>query len=198
MAINFPGPYQLRIGYAVTPTGLALVPHVMQLNINLVGTPDGGTPFTSIDAVQADAGTVNLATYVDNWIDALKPCFSSTTQFGECQLWRYAPLSFDATFISSYGINEAGTAVSGAQPAGQVLFVYRTREGGVMKLSLMESTRAAGSPDYPPVGIAEWQTVDNFIRADTNCFLGRDTSYPETLTAVFPGQNEALFKKRYR
>lgn len=78
--------------------------------------------------------------------------------------------------------------------------MFRTKEGGTMRITLQEATQAVGSPvAYGDLGAVRQALVDYVeLVAEGAYFLGRDTSYPLAFTRMFPGQNEAIFKKRFR
>ncbi|HET8669986.1 MAG TPA: hypothetical protein VFM05_04985, partial [Candidatus Saccharimonadales bacterium] len=141
-----------------------------------------------------------LAAYCDAWVALLRPIYSSGAgnTIDLFELWKYAPESFDATFISSYAVGLAGTSGSTVVTAGQDIFVFRTGEGGVMKLNFMESVNVVGAPDTPPLASAALIAIYDFILGSGNAFIGRDGAMPFAMTARYPGTNEALFKRRLR
>ncbi len=199
MAIQYPGPYDLRMFYTCTVSGVPLN-HVQKLNIDVLDDPAPGTAFSLITVVQKDDGPNNLETYVDDWVVLLKAAYPSTSfAINRFELWKYTAESFDASFVSVYEIGETGTGGASIFPAGQYIMTFRTLEGGIMKLSFMEQVATAiGITDPPPVAQTGMQAIADFVVSDSNAFLARDTSYPFALIAGYPGQNEALFKKRYR
>lgn len=191
--INYPGPDELRIIYTVS--GLT---HTQRLNVDAVGSPAPGTLFNAIELVMAD-GTLQTAQAVtDAWVALLRPFFSTaTTDFVRAELWHYEPESFSADYVSAYDIALAGSSGGTYVPAGQVILTFRTTEGGVMKIALMESTVAAGISLTPPYGGINL-ALANYVIDENAPFLGRDTSYPFANIAYHPGQNEAVFKRRFR
>lgn len=198
MALNFPGPYEVRINYSVTVAGQTLQ-HQQRLNFKCNPVPTAGDPFNSIAVERADGTTQTLQTLVDNWITVLRPMYASgVSTFIDAEAWKYLPGTFEASYISSYAINLAGTSATGAVAAGQAIMTFRTLEGGIMKVSLMESSIAVGpSRSYTAMTSAE-QDIANAVFVAPQKFLGRDTSYPFSVLRLHPGTNEALFKKRYR
>lgn len=193
MAANFPGPYELRFVYTNPP-----LVHTQRLNIDLTTDPAPGTTFDLLEAVPRVGTGYNLELGVDNWIIVLRNLLHTTVTINYVELWKYEPESFDATFISAYDVGLAGLAAASPVPAGQMIWTFRTLEGGVLRINVMEAARAPGSPvSYPALAATEKALVD-FILADDNCFLGRDTSYPFAFMRLNPGQSEALFKRRYR
>lgn len=203
MALNFPGPFEARIFYTVSNTIGGPIQHVMKLNFtHPVGqTIAPGQSFGTIGVQIRQGIPVTLANAVDGLIAVLQPLYDvddSTFDFAEC--WEYEPGTFDATFISSYNIGLAGSnsAPGESIAAAQDIHVFRTQEGGIMKVNLMESKTGSTLPrSYAQLAPAHKTMVDYFL-SDNIWTLARDTSYPLAYKSQFPGQNEALFKRRYR
>lgn len=198
MALNYPGPYQVRIGYDSTPTGFSTLAHVLQLNVALQSDPAPGTAFDSITAITSGAGTRALDLAVDDLVSLIQPFYHTSSNISTAELWKYEPNSFEASFVSSYDISVNGTSGVVGRAASQVIFTFRSTEGGIMKMSFAETGFAAGSTDFPPFAQASWTALANHIIGTTNVWLARDTSYPFVAKAVHPGNNEAIFKKRFR
>jgi hypothetical protein len=198
MALNYPGPYEVRIFYTTTISSVVLT-HSQRLNIALVEPITPGTTFNLIGAVRADASPDNLQTVVDEWVALLRPLLSSSgSSIVLAELWKYTPGTFEAEFLSSYDINLAGTNAGATTLASQSVWTFRTAEGGILKINLMEGVVSQGAKTlYAAQGAASKALVD-YVIADDKVWLGRDTSYPFSHIAQFPGQNEALFKKRLR
>ena len=197
MALNFPGPYELRIQYIVSVSGVPLS-HEQRLNLDLVGSPAPGTLFPDIDVVLNGQPAIALDTYVDAWVALLQPFFHTSATITLAELWQYTPLSFEASYVSTYDISTAGTSTAAPEPAGQLIWSFRTIEGGTMKISLMEASRPAGVSRQYALMITEEQALSDFITGVGNGFLARDTSFPFAVVAIHPGRNEAVFRKRFR
>lgn len=192
--INYPGPYEVRMFYTVNT-----IQHVQRLNVRVDGTPAPGTAMADIDFLRRDNLTYTATDEIEDWADLIKPLLSSassTIDFAE--LWKYEPGTFNAEFISTHPLAVAGTNASAYNPAGQIIFTFRTLEGGLMKISVMETTFLKGLPLAYPAMSAAAQAVADAVQLGTSPWLARDTSYPFSFIKLFPGENEATFKKRYR
>lgn len=197
MALNYPGPYEVRIQYIVSVSGVSLS-HEQRLNVDLVTPVPVAEPFTTIVANERDGGTNSLEAWVDTWVAALQPHFHTSATISLAELWKYEPFSFEASYVSTYDISLAGTSGAAPVPAGQAIWAFRTVEGGIMKINLMECSIQSGvSRAYVAMSAIEKAIVD-LIVGGNNCWLGRDTSYPFAVTQLHPGANEALYRKRYR
>jgi len=204
MAINYPGPYELRIKYTPTSLTTPLLQHIQRLNIALVETAAQGDTFANYD-IKDKAGdtTIALSVVVEDWLTKLMASYPNTVDVDSVELWKYPTAqSFDAVFWSAYTPTaNVGTSGGAIQAAQQNIYVFRTQEGGIMKLSPMETVQPAGAPEaYASMEAYQTAIVDFILDGDgatyTAPFLGRDTSYPFAFNQMFPGQNEKLWKER--
>lgn len=199
--MNFPGPYEIRLYYTTTPTGMPSFQHIARYNINLTAAPSPGTTFNLLTVVPNGGAPTTLQAYIDAWVLLVKAAMSSnannTIDFAE--LWAYTPLSFEASFVSAYSIAAAGTVGSAATPANEQIITYRTAEGGIMRQHFLEfAAQGTAVPDTPPFTSASFDAIRTFVTSVNNAWLGRDTSYPFATIAKYAGENEKLFKKRFR
>ena len=201
MPINFPGPYEVDYVYRVTISSVPL-DHHLRVNCMALDNPTPGTPFDEIE-VQTIGGTpANLETSAVALWNWLSLQVQNTVPVVAINLWRYDTGTFSKDFISAY----AGSALAGANGAGaadshQLTQSYRTVNGGIMKLTLLEDVNgtlknraalianAAGSDD---------QKLAAYVISSAGWMLGRDDSFPfATLNQTF-GENEATYKARHR
>lgn len=193
MAINFPGPYTVELKY--TTEGLQ---HSMQLNCDVDGDPVIGTVPTAINLLQRDATTIQLDVAVDTLLTQLLPQFSDESTFDEYILYKNVPESTEKTFITAGVLGDAGTSLTATEFAHQSTYTFRTQEGGVMRLVLLEdANQVKVRTPYGELGAAA-QALMDYITGLTNWILARDTSYPIVPMARTGGENEAVFRKRYR
>lgn len=204
MAINYPGPYQLRIKYTVTSLTSPIIQHIQRLNVSLEEVAAQGDDFgnyviNDIDGVT----TTDLDTLVEAFLAIQNALYHTSTTIDSIELWKYPTAqSFDSVFWSTYTpIANAGTSVSAAISAGQDIMTFRTQEGGTMKLSLMEDVQTPGVPKaYAAADVVITNLVDFVLDGDavnfSAPFLGLDTSYPFAFNRQFPGRNEHLWKNR--
>lgn len=197
MALNYPGPYEVRIAYTV-PIGGVTLSHTQRLNCTPDVEPSPGDLFSTIQIERRDAATVDLETAVEQWVDLLIPLMKTDVTFQFAELWKYTALSFESEYVSVFDLSTAGTNGGITQAGGQMIWTFRTLEGGVMKINLMESVSPpALSRNYTAQSAAEKAVVDR-ITGVANTWLARDTSMPFTHMQLHPGQNEVIWKKRFR
>lgn len=195
MAANFPGPYQLRIAYAV-----ASRQHTQRLNLQLVSDVTPGTPFTNISVQNksgGNAGTLDVLMLA--WMTLCKPLFDDTlASFTGGELWKYTAGTNDAIFISSRDEAVVGTDAGNVNTASQGVLTFRTTNGGILRLDFMDINIIEAVSDFPPFVNATVTAIANFVTGATNWLYARDNSYPASARGWFAGKNEALFKKVYR
>jgi hypothetical protein len=198
MTINFPGPYEIRMFYTCS-VGVTTLQHEARYNLNLETEPTPGDEFGAINALERSGAPVDLAVYVEAWVDLFLALYVSTAcVVSHAELWRYEAGTFSADFISAYDIAEAGVGGSNLVPGGQYIMTFRTLEGGIMKLNFLETVIATGSTDTPPFANAAAEAIRLHVLSVDNVWLARDTSYPFASIAAYPGINEAIFKRRFR
>lgn len=200
MPLNYPGPYQLRLFYTCNGTPGGVLTHSLRLNLALDGVPDVGDDFDTIDVLDHLGGTEKLDTIVDELIVLLKTRFNSAaSEFTTAELWRYDDLTFEASYVAVYDVSVAGTSATSMQKTMQGTYTFRTFEGGIMRLVLLETDQAIQEPRvYGDLGSGDTDIIDYFLSATGRYFLAADTSYPAAFLRLSNSYNNATFRKRYR
>jgi hypothetical protein len=200
MALNYPGPYEVRYIYQCTATPGGELEHQTRLSLALEADPDVGTLFADIDVTPRVAAPVDLQTVCNAFVQLVIDVYETgNSMWDRVELWKYTPDTFLATYISQLGLAEDGDAVGSVVPAAQSIFTYRTEEGGIMKVTLMEPSHTPMVKQvYGDLNPPEDAIVDWFLDDAASFHLARDTSYPTAFLGWFPGQNEHVFKKRFR
>lgn len=195
---NFDGEWELRIFYTTTPAGFTAMQHTLTIDVNVTSSPDIGDPFTSISATSRDTGETFLDTLVDGLVAILDGEYPATTSFARAELWFIAEGTTDAVWYSVYEIGVVGANPADETPAHQLTLTFRTSLGGVARLQLMESSNSGnGKTPYPyPAGVTK--DLADFITNEANPFRGRDNGWILSSINESQGQNERLFRKRYR
>lgn len=196
---NYDGEYQVTIHYSCTPSGQPALQHTMTFDVAVDGTPAVGTPFASVMVLRKGGGTVDLENWIDStWMGLLLPLFSNTTEFQYAQLDYIPEGTFAATTISNHLLGITGSSASPAIAAQASVITFKSIDGHLMKLYLMETINASVIRDPYPVSGVGYTTLVNYVVSDASPIVARDNSYVNLVIALSPGQNEALFKKRYR
>lgn len=194
MADNFPGPYGLEVAYTVEG-----FQHKLLWNTNVDGDPAIGADPATIDLLTRGGGTVSMITAVPAMLQPMINQFNVSVDFGECILWKYVPLTEQRNFITSFNIGLSGLNGSPTNLAQQVTQTFRTAEGGVMRLVFLEASTVGNTRE--PLSTQTNPDIESFsdnVIAGTNFILARDTSYPISKLNLALGENERVWKKRYR
>lgn len=193
MVQNFPGPWQVEVDYTVDT-----LDHVMRLNCDVTSDPAVGDDFSTIQVDRRLSGAEYLDTLVDAFVALLQPAWTADCTFNNAHLFKYTPLSFERTWYSSYGIGVDGTHAGVYSKANETITTYRTQEGGIFRLTMEELfIDFFGKSSLAAAGAYQGDLRD-FILGGDNWILARDTSYPVWPLYLLHGQNEAIFKRRYR
>ncbi len=200
MTVNFPGPYQLRIFYSVTATPGGEMQHQMNFNVDVEGTPVVGSLFSAISVSSRDDTTDTLDQVVEDFLALIDINFNdAVTTFDYCELWKYLGASFDAVWWSTYTPVHTWTNAGSVQKASETIYTFRSAEGGVMKMTALDTIAVPALPYRYTELSGDNQTLVDWMLANATCFfLARDTSYPIAFMGMFSGQSEHVFKARYR
>lgn len=194
---NFDGVHELRLYYTVTISSRA-IQHRCTMDVKLSGTPEVGTPWGDIPCSLKTGGTGTLETFVDNWTDLLLPRFNTASSLDTCELWRYDAEGSDAIWVSQIDISKAGTAGASPNPAFQVTWTARSLTGGIFKQILLETVDTNQNRDVYPAAASSANDLIEFLIGDDSCAVARDDAYLAIPIAFSGGQNENMWRKRFR
>lgn len=194
MAINFPGPYGVEIGYTVN--GLQ---HKMNLNCDVTNSPNNGDAFSTINVAQNNGVDTQLDGAVDLLLGLIDGFFHTSDTFDYADLYIYTASSFERTLVSSYTPSiTAGASANSTEEASQAIYTFRTLEGGIARLVLMEPNfRDNSQLSYNALG-ASHQALADYVTGTTGWIIGRDTSRIWSFIRRSSGGNEKTFRQRYR
>lgn len=201
MARNFPGPYSVDYTYTVSIASQVLEHH-FEVNCAVIGSPAVGAVPGSI-AVQTKSGaSLALLTAVNDIWNIYRTGLNTVVSI--CTgwtLWRYEPDSLARDFITASTVtNPQGTQAGQAIPAGQQKLTFRTAEGGILQINQLEGA-AGGTSIGPlvPAGTGTWdKVIASYLLSSSGWVIARDDSFPVAANKIALGQNEAVFRKRYR
>lgn len=141
-----------------------------------------------------DASFESVVTAMNTWATAIKPLFAAASNLAYWELWTKADEDADPIFRQTGALNVAGTSVLPLRPLDQIVFSYRTSEGGTGKLQFMEFAHNAGAKTTP-VYSGVLLSVSNYLVGSTSIYVGRDGGYPIQVPAIFTKPNDFLRKK---
>jgi hypothetical protein len=175
--------------------------HSLQLNCLAPTNPIAGTALASITLATKSGGTLAASTAVEQLWGFVRPFFSSATTVVGATLWKYVANSYEKNFISAYSGNlAAGSNAAALNPAHQSILSFRSGNGGIMYVNLVDDattglTRTSNPPNAAG-GIAP--QLANYMLGANSCWLARDNGFPIASLNYLGGQNEAIFKRRNR
>jgi len=197
MATNFPGPYQIDLNYTCGDPALS---HIMRLNCDLDADPPVGTDFSFMNVITRDLSALTLDAAVDAFVAKLIPLFASAdATIDNADLWKVQEGTFVREYRSSYDISTPGTHAGATGLASEKIFTFRTLEGNIMKIYLEEAVGVINTAvTYASLGAGVEQDLFDYVASPSAWILARDTSYPWFPLKYNGGQNESLWRKRYR
>lgn len=195
---NFDGVWEVRIIYDSEPTGFPLIEHTLTFDVLAFEDYEAGTPFDDIRIFLRDGTNAPLFETIDALVAGFIGIYSGESTFIRAELWKIPEGTFAGTFVSTYPINEPGVSVTNSVPAQQLTYTFRSIGGGSGRLQLMEPAVAGNSKTSYPYGSAALNAIPDFVTAAAGAIVARDNTFMFANIHLSLGQNERLFRKRYR
>lgn len=191
MAVNSLYPAFVKMFYSVSNRQ-----HVQTISINYTynAADVGGDP-TLIQVVTPN-GLIAFKTALDAWIGLLKPAFNTAAQFGNVELWAYPTINDDPRFITSFSANTAGTSGTATVPYSQSTWSFRSTNGGILKVVLLDTVFPVNVRDDAPITTVGATGVVSGITLPSYPFLARDGGRGFTPIRLLTKTNDVL-RKRY-
>jgi len=124
--------------------------------------------------------------------------FHTSTEFIRFELWKYPVAGFDAQYIATANVTVVGLSAVATSPAHQMTLTFRSAAGGVMRLQFMETVYVLNNKNTFPTGITVIDALATYTIGSTSVIQARDDSRPVASLRASFGQNEKLFRKRFR
>jgi len=194
----YDGPWELRIFYSTGATTFPTITHTHTMDVRIGTPPTKGDAFGVIDVVRNNAAVTDLATATDEYVAFLDPLFSNTNTIDRAELWHIPEGTTNGEFYSTYTIGETGSGIGTANIASQSTFTFRTMGGSTMRVQLMETVLGGSAKDPYPTTSPTVNQLFDYVIGPTGFFLGRDNTQPFAPMNWTNGQNERLFRKRFR
>lgn len=194
MASNPSGPYILEI-----PLITADFQHELTVNCDVIGTPSpGASPLDVTLRTRSGTGGV-LSGAANAFWDAVRPMFGTNTLAATYTLWKVGVTNTEREFVSAGTLTNANGLSGTAEPAQQATFTFRSGNGGIAKVVLIEPN-AIGNTRIPLASAlnAAVAAVRTWVLSDDSFLMARDRSFPVAPMNYSLGQNEKIFKRRFR
>lgn len=195
MSEHQPGPYQLEIPYVIA--GLT---HYFHVNCDVIGSAPIGTAPASVTMRTKGAGATPLTTSANALWNIIRPFFASATIATTYTLWKFTGTNQDRVFISGGDLTSPGGSDGGANVlSSEAVFTFRSGNGNIGKLQLMESVFTVSS--HGPIGtVIGWTTspIKTYLLGNSCIVLARDRSFPVAALNESFGPSRVTFNKRNR
>lgn len=198
MPENFDGQYEVSIIYDTVPSTFPLLEHTLTFDVLPVGTIPAGTDFSDIEIEQRNGLTQTLDLAVDAFVAGMIALYPATATIIRAELNYIPEGTYAKTFIATYPIDEVGTNGGSSQVAQQSTYTFRSIGGGSGRIQFMESSITGNSKSSYPYGSASLNAIPDLITAVTNFIIARDNTFMFANLHLSSGQNERLFRKRFR
>lgn len=167
-------------------------PHEAIIPVRFDGTP---TPGSIPNVLQASGTPQAVGTALTALITVLKPYLHTSASYTGYEVYTKA-VGVDPVFVYGDDLAIAGTGATAGTPYGQIVFSFRTAQGGIVKLYVMEPITAANTrnPIRTTSG-APLGALATFILGSTNPVIGRDGGIPIFGMFATSKVNDALRKK---
>lgn len=196
---NFDGQYEVRIIYDTLPTGFTLIEHTLTFDVLPDAVdPAPGSDFADIPLITRDGSPLDLATAVDAFVAGMIGIYPADSTIIRAELWFIPEGTFAGTFIATYAIDEPGTNVTDNQVAQQSTFTFRSIGGGSGRLQFMESSISGNGKTSYPYPAASQNAIADLVTAASGFIIARDNTFMFANIHLSNGQNERLWRKRYR
>lgn len=199
MALNFDGQWEVRIFYASGTLETNLMNHVLKFDVNVEGEPVAGTSMNDIGLTLPDATGIELDVYLNTvFMPLLLPCYPGEANFISAELWKIPEGTYNGTFISVMELGDIGTNAADTPLANQTTFTFRSLGGGGGRIQLMESSFSGNTRQSPPYASAQANALTAHVISTSCPILARDNTRFIARIAQSDGQNEILWRKRFR
>jgi hypothetical protein len=200
MAESLPGPYEIEFNLVgwLSPTR----EHVFRVSCLALGSPAAGSLPTAIDIQKMGGSTAKLNIVANQFWEFLRQLHGTGISCNGYQLWRYVTGTLAKDFVSAGTVtNPLGTGGAGTGVAAhQNTLTFRSANGGVLKLVILEGTGAGDTRTtlIPNVAGTPQAKLAAYILSADNVAIARDDSYPVAALRDSRGQNERIWRLLYR
>lgn len=196
---NYDGVHELRLFYATTPAGEEEMTHRLTFDVLPDTPPSPGADIAAIECQTKGGALALLGTwYLDDFLPLLQACYPATANFFLLEMWQIPEGEYNGTFIGSLELSEVGTNGTGSTVAQQTTFTFRSIGGGIARLQLMESSFSGNLKQTPPFATATANNLTQFLNGNDSLMIARDNTPLNARLRQSDGQNEKLWRKRFR
>jgi len=131
-------------------------------------------------------------------VSLLTPLYSSDVTFVEAGLWKYRPGTGEEDWYCSQVVDELGEATPPYKAADEVIWTFRTQGNHLMRFTMEETVTGGNTRTAQSLLTGDWAALRDYIISGDNWIRARDGTYPIVPLYICRGQNEAIWRKRFR
>lgn len=198
MAENLPGPYELE--YTLTGFVNPNRDHLFRVNCIAIGDPAPGSLPTAITMQKQGGGTASLSVVANQLWEFIRLLYGVSISCSGFQLWKYVAGTLAKDFVSAGTPTNVACTGAGGTALGQLTQTYRSANGGIMKVVLLETNQTGDTRTtlIPNGAGTPSQRLAAYITSADNIALARDDAFIVAALRDSRGQNEAIWKLVHR
>lgn len=187
MPVNDLAPGFIKLRYSVSARS-----HVATIPIRFDGVP---TPGSDPQLLKRSGSPIAALDGVTAYWTVIKAILANTSTLTGYEVYSKS-VGGDPLFLWGDDLNIAGTNVSAAIPMSQSVLTFRTTNGGILKIYIMETSAALNAKIALRVtSAAPWGAMFNYIAGADSIIIGRDGGFPSSGIWVLTKTNDALRRK---
>lgn len=188
MAINSLSPAFVKVY-----TTVATHQHVMTIPTKFSGTP---VPGEAPNLLAHNASSVGFSSALDNLSTYIKPFLASANGAVDyAEVWSQPAPEDDPVWIYTYQINDDGTSAGATVTANQSVWTFRSANGGVFRLYLMETALAVNIALPYSQFESDKKDLADYITSSLSWIYARDNGAPITCLGYKSKFNDVLRRK---
>lgn len=195
MARNFPGPYELE--YTLLISGRV---SLIRYSVNVTNNPPVGAPLSDFLLRLKNTTTRNAQQCANEFWARVRGIYNNSVTCTGVTLWRYQSNSLAKDYMTASTVaNPTGLSTQPTNLGGQVIMTFRSGSGGIAKLVFLETPYTSnGIESYSATATTPHQLVAQYAVSGDSPIIARDNGFLVTGIRILFGQNEAIWRRRYR
>lgn len=151
--------------------------------------------FETPNLLLGDSTSSPWDTVAAGWSNILAAMLSEASIVNFAELWSKPEPDDDPIWLSVTSLADAGTATGAAVPYSMETFTFRTQAGSIMRVVVLEGTRAVNLKIPAGTGNANEEALHDYVMDPAAPWIGRDDSWPAVGIRYTTKTNDKLRKK---
>jgi len=193
MVSFMPGPWNMLIHSEVDGMG-----HNYQYSCATYTIGDVGDDMGDFTLLCKDGSPIPADTAVQTLVALLQPVYSTDVTFVDASLWKYRVGTYEMDWYSALTLGVVGTATPPYHPAEEIIWTFRTQANHQLRFTFEETVAGGNLRTALSLQVGDWADIRDYLVSDANWILARDGTYPIVPMMSCMGQNEAVWRKRFR